>query len=38
MSADGKIFAKSQEDMCVIETVDPSVYHFETTEMGYFSW
>lgn len=35
MTADGKIIAKSQEDMCVIETVDPSVYHFETTETGF---
>jgi hypothetical protein len=34
LTSEGKVIAKSQEDMCLIETVDPNEYHLESTETG----
>ena len=34
MTGDGNIIAKSQDDMCIITNVDPTAYHFETTDTG----
>lgn len=34
MTSEGNIIAKSQDDMCLITNVDPTAYHFETTDTG----
>lgn len=34
MTSDGNVIAKSQDDMCIITNVDPTAYHFETTDTG----
>lgn len=34
MTDEGNIIAKSQDDMCLIENVDPTAYHFEATDTG----
>lgn len=34
LTSQGNVIAKTQRDMCLIQNIDPSLYHFEGTDTG----